>query len=524
MLLLKNTIHLSMCCVPCPAAAQGSVAPGKTVEVKPDGSCAGCPCRACCCGKKPIVKPCYKQPRIPASYAPRRCYSKPEAPVESGTTYKMSFLPVEGCKGLRGDLRKPVANIVPSSEPMEGCTVQKLSYLPNPVCVTQKIHPCHHDMWGKGPMQNITTQRHDYVPKPSIIRESFKPPSDYKGVDQPFENRTVNKLSYLPPERMEPTKSFAPYRCYERPNAKMEGTTTHKMSFMPNQILPKQPVPWATKEPYQRPETKLDGNTTYTMSYLDAQSDCRRRAIMPESCINPVTSSKAFETQTVYKNSYLPAKAVIPKPAKPSPNLVPSTAQMDGDTVQKLSYLPNPVCVTQKIHPCHHDMWGKGPMQNITTQRHDYVAKPSIIRESFKPPPKFHNVDQPFESRTINRLSFLNPGPCAVPENYAPQKCYERPSAKMEGTTTQKMSYQPICVPQPQRPPWACKAPYEKPATRLEGTTVYKSSFLPPGEDCTEYIDPCTYGDCQPCICTCPAECIKTDPCACDFPKAACCA
>lgn len=69
---------------------------------------------------------CYKQPRIPASYAPRRCYNKPEAPVESGTTYKMSFLPVEGCKGLRGDLRKPVANIVPSCEPMEGCTVQKV--------------------------------------------------------------------------------------------------------------------------------------------------------------------------------------------------------------------------------------------------------------------------------------------------------------------------------------------------------------------------------------------------------------
>lgn len=36
-------------------------------------------------------------------------------------------------------------------------------------------------------------------------------------------------------------------------------------------------------------------------------------------------------------DSYLPAKAVIPTPAKPSPNLVPSTAQMDGDTVQKVT-------------------------------------------------------------------------------------------------------------------------------------------------------------------------------------------
>lgn len=48
-------------------------------------------------------------------------------------------------------------------------------------------------------------------------------------------------------------------------------------------------------------------------------------------------------------------------------------------------------------------------------------------------------------------------------------------AAKMEGTTTQKMSYQPICVPQPQRPPWACKTPYEKPATRVSYFSAYCS-------------------------------------------------
>ncbi|KAH9645673.1 hypothetical protein HF086_005322 [Spodoptera exigua] len=144
------------------------------------------------------------------------------------------------------------------------------------------------------------------------------------------------------------------------------------------------------------------------------------------------------------------------------------------------------------IRPCHHDMWGQGPMQNVTTQRHDFVPKPCAIRESCKPEHKFHCVEQPFET-------------------------------KMESTTTQKMSYQPVCVPQPQRPPWACKGQYQKPCQRLEGTTIYRSSFLPPGEDCTEYMDPCKYGDCKPCDCICPAECITTDPCACNFPKAACC-
>ncbi|KAF9795977.1 hypothetical protein SFRURICE_010074 [Spodoptera frugiperda] len=529
------------CCIPCPAAApcamsagiKSGLRDGKPIDGKQEHPC---PCRTCCCGKPPIVKPCYKQPRIPDSYAPRRCYMRPTAPVESCTTYKLSYLPVDGCRNLRGEARKPPPNLVPSCEPMEGCTVQKvafflvcrlLSYLPNPTCITQPIRPCNHDMWGQGPMQNITTQRHDYVPKPCVLRESFKPAPKFHCVEQPFEsknpyifklifvvNRTINKLSYLPPEKIELTKSFAPERCYERPAAKMEGTTTQKMSYMPNQILPKEPLPWACKGQYQKPCQKLDSNTTYGMSYLDAASDCRRRAIIPDSCNNPVTS-------------YLPTKCPIPQPIKPLSNLVPSTAQMEGDTVQKLSYLPNPTCITQPIRPCHHDMWGQGPMQNITTQRHDYVPKPCAIRESCKPDHKFHCIEQPFENRTVNRMSFLDPGRCAIPTSYAPLKCYEKPAAKMESTTTQK-----DVVPAGVRAEAADAAvgvqgtvPETMPEGQfpLEGTTIYRSSFLPPGEDCTEYMDPCKYGDCKPCDCICPAECITTDPCACNFPKAACC-
>ncbi|KAI5644668.1 stabilizer of axonemal microtubules 1 isoform X1 [Phthorimaea operculella] len=482
-----------------------------------------CPCRTCCCGKPPIVKPCYKQPKIPESYAPRRCYMKPSAPVESCTTYKMSYLPTDGCKNLRGVVRKPLPNLVPSCEPMEGCTVQKLSYLPNPVCVTQPMRPCNHDMWGQGPMQNLTTQRHDFVPKPCVMRESCKPPPKFHAVEQPFENRTVNKLSYLPPDKYERVKSYAPERCYEKPAAKMDVCTTHKMSFLPNPIKKKEPLPWACKGQYQKPCQKLDGCTTYGMSYLNAGSDCRRQAIIPDSCVNPVTPSRRFECGTVYKCSYLPTSAPIPQPVKPLSNLVPSTAAMECDTVNKLSYLPNPVCVTQPMRPCNHDMWGQGPMQNLTTQRHDFVPKPCAIRESCKPPHKFHNVETPMDNRTVNRLSYLDPGRNPIPSSYAPTKCYEKPAAKMDCETVQKMSYQPVCVPAPQKPPWACKGQYQAPCQKLDATTVYRSSFMPPGEDCTEYMDPCQYGDCKPCACVCPATCITNDPCACNFPRAECC-
>lgn len=71
---------------------------------------------------------CYKQPKVPASYAPRRVYMKPTAPVEGCTTYKLSYLPVE-CKNLRGEARKPTGNIILSCAPMEGETIQKVCYL-----------------------------------------------------------------------------------------------------------------------------------------------------------------------------------------------------------------------------------------------------------------------------------------------------------------------------------------------------------------------------------------------------------
>ncbi|XP_052758093.1 stabilizer of axonemal microtubules 1 isoform X4 [Galleria mellonella] len=387
-----NIAYIIYVCIPCPAAApcapsagiKSGLRDGQRIDGKQEQPC---PCRTCCCSKPPTVKPCYKQPKIPDSYAPRRCYKKPTARVESGTTYNMSYLPVDGCQNLRGVPRKPAPNLVPSCEPMEGCTVQKLSFLPNPVCMTQPIRPCHHDMWGQGPMQNVTTQRHDYVPKPCVLRENFKPPAKFHCVEQPFENRTVNKLSYLPPERLEHTKSYAPERCYERPAAKMEGTTTQKMSYMPNQILPREPLPWACKGQYQKPCQRLDANTTYAMSYLDAKSDCRRHAIIPDTCLNPVTVSKRFETQTIYKNSYLPASTPIPQPMKPAPNLVPSTAQMEGDTVHKPKWkaIPHKKCRTNQC-VCRRHSGHRGPAKdNIKNPAKSWRAQLSTVRRSYRP-------------------------------------------------------------------------------------------------------------------------------------------
>lgn len=72
---------------------------------------------------------CYKQPKVPDNYAPRRCYQKPTAPVEGNTTYKMSYLPVAGGASLRSEVKRPTGNITRSEEPMESYTVQRVGML-----------------------------------------------------------------------------------------------------------------------------------------------------------------------------------------------------------------------------------------------------------------------------------------------------------------------------------------------------------------------------------------------------------
>ncbi|CAB3237909.1 unnamed protein product [Arctia plantaginis] len=228
---------MATCCVPCPAAAPCAMSAGIKSGLRDDKPIDGkqdCGNYACdsCCRRPSMFGPCYKQPRIPDSYAPRRCYMRPCAPMQSTTTYNMSYLPATGCSNLRGMMRKPLPNLVPSCEPMESCTIQKLSFLPNPVHVTQPIRPCHHDMWGQGPMQNITTQRHDYVPKPSIPRPSCRPPHKFHCIEQPFERRTINRLSYVDPGRCPVTPSYAPLNCYERASGDTYGMQYHSQNVV----------------------------------------------------------------------------------------------------------------------------------------------------------------------------------------------------------------------------------------------------------------------------------------------------
>lgn len=72
-----------------------------------------------------------------------------------------------------------------------------------------------------------------------------------------------------------------------------------------------------------------------------------------------------------------------------------------------------------------------------------------------------------------------------------------RPSAKIDGETINKLSYQPW-VPGPKMDlPWARKAQYKPPTAKMCDDTIYHKSYPAPGY----YIE-----DCNPAECPCPPE------------------
>ncbi|GBP50105.1 Stabilizer of axonemal microtubules 1 [Eumeta japonica] len=215
-----------------------------------------------------------------------------------------------------------------------------------------------------------------------------------------------------------------------------------------------------------------------------------------------VKPTAPVENCTTYKLSYLPSGCGDTRcpPIRPDQSLVVSCEPLQDATIHKLSFQPNPVCVTQPTRPRNHDMWGNGPMSVVTTQRHDFVPKPIDLRDSFRPSPKFHCVEAPLDNRTINRLSYLNPGRVPRPAACKPLHFYEKSNAPIECTTIQKMSYQPVQPKPLVAPPWASKGQYVPPTCRLEDSTIYKGSYIPPGEDTSDFTDPCKPGECKPTV------------------------
>lgn len=193
----------------------------------------------------------------------------------------------------------------------------------------------------------------------------------------------------------------------------MDVDTTQKLSYLPIAPTKREKPEWAIRSSFSMPKMPIDNNTTYKLSFLESQNINRRNMCVPQNHGKLITTSRSFEDNTVYKQSYFPPPTTFShtKPIRPTVNIDYKTnIKMDPNTMYTMSY-PGHVGVSKQppIIPCPRSMLGEGPMQDLTTQEHDFVNMPFSRRPMINPRNLMISSSCPLEKETTNRLSYMVP-------------------------------------------------------------------------------------------------------------------
>ncbi|KAG7200485.1 hypothetical protein KM043_001051 [Ampulex compressa] len=209
-------------------------------------------------------------------------------------------------------------------------------------------------------------------------------------------------------------------------------------------VQPARVKSFAPEKVYCPPKSQLDANTTYHLSYSTIDST------MP--CIRP-------------------------EPIRPTHSLDKSSGEFCNETTNKLSYRPVwEVVKANPILPRRRSMTGRGIMENVTTTRRDYIPKYMQRPEMILPCKNIAVSSSPFDSSTTTRLSYMPHEPVEPTVNFKPILKYCPPSQPMLKDTTQKLSFQPLCVKEIHRP--RKRSTYKAPDKPMCGKTIYSESYL----------------------------------------------
>ncbi|XP_076240532.1 uncharacterized protein LOC143183041 [Calliopsis andreniformis] len=216
----------------------------------------------------------------------------------------------------------------------------------------------------------------------------------------------------------------------------------------------------------------------------------RVKSFAPERMYQP--PSKVLETDTTYHLSYLnldhaEMRRSRSQPIRPIPALSKPDGKFCDETTNRLSYKTvGHVPKTKPILPRQRPMIGLGRMECITTVRQDYARKYIEKPDLIVPCGNIRLSSGKLEGSTTAKLSYVDPGPTEPTANFKPIRIYCPPSEPLLDDTTQKLSYQPLQVPQKEVCPWQLKPTYRSPDVAMCGKTTYTESFLKNDEPCME--------------------------------------
>ncbi|XP_058116870.1 stabilizer of axonemal microtubules 1 [Anopheles ziemanni] len=309
------------------------------------------------------------------------------APFEKQTVNKLSyscpnmasFEPARSCKPLREYERPEI--------PMQSDTTTKLSY--GPICPPPKEDvPWARRACYQPPnvaMDNETTYKKSYISS-HCANERAKMVLPYNNLAVPagsgFESKTVYKDSYHSAPCGERPPAIRPVVQLRVPNTKLEDDTVYKTSFAthchaerPAPILPR-PAPLIGDGPMQE-------MTTQRHDFV-CKGHAKREPIVPQGSLAIPTGR--LESATSNRLSFPANKEnVVPtKSCKPVRVYKRPEEPMESDTTQKLSYMP--VCPPPK----EHYPWAQRvrfqapnqPMESDTVQKLSYPPPGQYIEET----------------------------------------------------------------------------------------------------------------------------------------------
>uniref|UniRef100_A0AAG5CVH7 Uncharacterized protein n=1 Tax=Anopheles atroparvus TaxID=41427 RepID=A0AAG5CVH7_ANOAO len=308
------------------------------------------------------------------------------APFEKQTTNKLSyscpnmasFEPARSCKPLREYERPEV--------PMQSDTTSKLSY--GPICPPPKEDvPWARRACYQPPnvaMDNETTYKKSYMTS-HCANERAKMVLPYNNLAVPagsgFESKTVYKDSYHSAPCGERPPAIRPVVQLRVPNAKLEDDTVYKTSFATH-CHSERPAPILPRSATLIGDGPMQEMTTQRHDFV-CKGQSKREPIVPQGLLAIPTArlESATENRLAFpanKENIVPTKSCKPilkykRPEEP----------MESDTTQKLSYMP--VCPPPK----EHYPWAQRvrfqapnvPMESETTSKQSYPPPGLYVEE-----------------------------------------------------------------------------------------------------------------------------------------------
>ncbi|NXD06231.1 SAXO2 protein, partial [Nothocercus nigrocapillus] len=239
-----------------------------------------------------------------------------------------------------------------------------------------------------------------------------------------------------------PPQSLKPKQEYQAHRGKMEGITTFKSDYLPYDIVKR---PFRVPEQYKPKTGEIQMGTTYRKDY-------NAHKIQPATLVRPLerkhTMGGKLDTIPTYQDDYRLWGVQRREPSKVDHTYYPPTEKFGNSTTFQDDFVPRELNPRKSFKPLCVPKLSDEPFDSTTSHRTSYIAhqlEPKFVRskEEYRP------SNKPFEDLTTHRNDFKGlPGQLA--KSCRPENTKIESNAHFNGLTEFQDRFQPWSVSLPE--------------------------------------------------------------------------